>query len=465
MYYLAATIRISLLQDDGGYSLRGGPVDAVIAYGCITTEYCSGYGGNKNSIISGSNETLDDDEDNLLEVEDVAAYLRFNKEDDGGYSLRGGPVDALIAYAASPLNIADKHYTEAFLLIYPTFVTHEELINKLVYRLQYFYKENRQTMWTSCTSLLVRVLKNIKMGLSQEIDVKVIGLVYMMLSTKQLKFAQLLRDALITKLKQLIPDHTAMFTALPKMLTDGAKHMCLTTRLYGGFAKQMTLLDAGYFYKLDIYEMLCWAAEADEEKSPGLTKFTEHFNNVSQWTKTLILDRSLDKKGRERVMLYFISIMKSLRHINNFNSYLAILSAIESASISRLEWSEKVIKNLEEPRALIDNKGSFKAYRDAFGTATPPCIPYIGLYLQDLTFINMVGDKLEDDKSCINFNKRWKQYNTVDKIRLAQTKQYTIDPDHEILIFFRDFENHLPDSDLYKISLEIKPRGTATVTS
>ena len=97
--------------------------------------------------------------------------------------------------------------------------------------------------------------------------------------------------------------------------------MCLTTRLYGselyiiyvychrkhslfdfkpeGFAKQMTLLDAGYFYKLDvrydhywqltiffvlqIYEMLCWAAEADEEKSPGLTKFTEHFNNVSQW--------------------------------------------------------------------------------------------------------------------------------------------------------------------------------------
>ena len=37
------------------------------------------------------------------------------------------------------------------------------------------------------------------MGLSQEIDVKVIGLVYMMLSAKQLKFAQLLRDALITK--------------------------------------------------------------------------------------------------------------------------------------------------------------------------------------------------------------------------------------------------------------------------
>ena len=54
--------------------------------------------------------------------------------------------------------------------------------------------------------------------------------------------------------------------------------------------------------------------------------------------------------------------------------------------------------------------------------ALPYICHYSGLYLQDLTFINMVGDKLEDDKSCINFNKRWKQFNTVDKIRLAQTK-------------------------------------------
>lgn len=412
-----------------------------------------------------TDESLDEDEENLLEIEDVAAYLRFNKEDDGGYSLRGGPVDALISYAASPLNIADKHYTEAFLLIYPTFVTHQELINKLVHRLEYFYKENRQTMWTSCASLLVRVLKSVKTPLNQDVDIKVINLVYKMLSAKQLKFAQLLRDALIAKLKQLIPDNTAKFAPAPKIITVGAKKHSLFDFKPENLAKQMTLLDAEYFYKLDVYEMLSWAAEADEEKSPGLTKFTEHFNNVSQWTKTLMLDRSLDKKGRDRLMLYFISVMKSLRQHNNFNAYLAILSAIESAPISRLEWSERVTKNLEEPRALIDNKGSFKAYRDAFGAATPPCIPYIGLYLQDLTFINMVGDKLEDDKTCINFNKRWKQFNTVDKIRLAQTKQYTLEFDYEILAFFNDFEEHLSDADLYKISLEIKPKGGTSATT
>ncbi len=69
---------------------------------------------------------------------------------------------------------------------------------------------------------------------------------------------------------------------------------------------------------------------------------------------------------------------QSLRDsFNNFNSYLAVLSAIESASVTRLDWSDKILKALEEPRQLIDNRGSFKNYREAFAQAKPPCIPYM----------------------------------------------------------------------------------------
>ena len=35
---------------------------------------------------------------------------------------------------------------------------------------------------------------------------------------------------------------------------------------------------------------------------------------------------------------------KHLREMNNFNSYLAILSAFDAAAISRLEWSDEVDK-------------------------------------------------------------------------------------------------------------------------
>ncbi len=71
-------------------------------------------------------------------------------------------------------------------------------------------------------------------------------------------------------------------------------------------------------------------------------------------------------------------LLQCLRdNYNNFNSYLAVLSAIESASVTRLDWSDKVLKALEEPRQLIDNRGSFKNYRVAFAQAKPPCIPYM----------------------------------------------------------------------------------------
>ena len=37
----------------------------------------------------------------------------------------------------------------------------------------------------------------------------------------------------------------------------------------------------------------------------------------------------------------FIKVMKYLRKLNNFNSYLAILSALDSAPVRRLEWQKQ----------------------------------------------------------------------------------------------------------------------------
>ena len=41
-----------------------------------------------------------------------------------------------------------------------------------------------------------------------------------------------------------------------------------------------------------------------------------------------------------------------------------------------LQWLH-VLQALEEHRSLIDNRSSFKNYRDAFAAAKPPCIPYM----------------------------------------------------------------------------------------
>ena len=59
-------------------------------------------------------------------------------------------------------------------------------------------------------------------------------------------------------------------------------------------AEQMTLLDADLFQKIEIPEVLLFAKEQSEERSPNLNKFTEHFNNMSFWARSKILTLNYD---------------------------------------------------------------------------------------------------------------------------------------------------------------------------
>ena len=53
----------------------------------------------------------------------------------------------------------------------------------------------------------------------------------------------------------------------------------------------LLFLDSQLFLRLDSAELLLWVQEQSEEKSVNLTKFTEHFNNMSYWARTLILQQ------------------------------------------------------------------------------------------------------------------------------------------------------------------------------
>ncbi|XP_063794574.1 rap guanine nucleotide exchange factor 1-like [Pseudophryne corroboree] len=221
-------------------------------------------------------------------------------------------------------------------------------------------------------------------------------------------------------------------------------------------AEQLTLLNAELFYKIEIPEVLLWAKEQNEEKSPNLTQFTEHFNNMSYWVRSIIM---LQEKAqdRERLLLKFIKIMKHLRKLNNFNSYLAILSALDSAPIRRLEWQKQTSEGLAEYCTLMDSSSSFRAYRTAHSEVEPPCIPYLGLILQDLTFVHLGNPDHIDGK--VNFSKRWQQFNILDSMRRFQQAHYEIRRNDDIISFFNDFSDHLPEEALWELSLKIKPRN------
>jgi len=94
---------------------------------------------------------------------------------------------------------------------------------------------------------------------------------------------------------------------------------------------------------------------------PTLNAFTFFFIKCP-FSRTKILQQD-EARERERLVMKFIKIMKWLRKYNNFNSYLALLSALDSAPIRRLEWQKSITEGLKEYCALIDSSSSFRAYR------------------------------------------------------------------------------------------------------
>ncbi|XP_072287958.1 rap guanine nucleotide exchange factor 1 isoform X10 [Pyxicephalus adspersus] len=405
-------------------------------------------------------ESEEVDELSLVDHNEIMAKLTLKQEGDDGPDVRGGSGDILLVHATETDRKDLVLYCEAFLTTYRTFITPEELIQKLQYRYErfcHFQDTFKQRVSKNTFFVLVRVVDELCLvELTDEILKLLMELVFKLVCKGELSLARVLRKNILEKVdnKRMSHCNSAMrplaargVAARPGTLHDFHSHE---------IAEQLTLLDAELFYKIEIPEVLLWAKEQNEEKSPNLTQFTEHFNNMSYWVRSIIM---LQEKAqdRERLLLKFIKIMKHLRKLNNFNSYLAILSALDSAPIRRLEWQKQTSEGLAEYCTLIDSSSSFRAYRAALSEVEPPCIPYLGLILQDLTFVHLGNPDHIDGK--VNFSKRWQQFNILDSMRRFQQVHYEIRRNDEIISFFNDFSDHLAEEALWELSLKIKPRN------
>ncbi|XP_077161463.1 rap guanine nucleotide exchange factor 1 isoform X4 [Paroedura picta] len=400
------------------------------------------------------------DELSLVDHNEIMSRLTLKQEGDDGPDVRGGSGDILLVHATETDRKDLVLYCEAFLTTYRTFISPEELIKKLQYRYEKFCHcpdTFKKRVSKNTFFVLVRVVDELCLvELTEEILKLLMDLVFRLVCNGELSLARVLRKNILDKVDQkkilrytnsIKPLSARGVAARPGTLHDFHSHE---------IAEQLTLLDAELFYKIEIPEVLLWAKEQNEEKSPNLTQFTEHFNNMSYWVRSIVM---LQEKAqdRERLLLKFIKIMKHLRKLNNFNSYLAILSALDSAPIRRLEWQKQTSEGLAEYCTLIDSSSSFRAYRAALSEVEPPCIPYLGLILQDLTFVHLGNPDYIDGK--VNFSKRWQQFNILDSMRRFQQAHYEIKRNDDIISFFNDFSDHLAEEALWELSLKIKPRN------
>uniref|UniRef100_A0A8C7LS11 CRK SH3-binding GNRP n=1 Tax=Oncorhynchus mykiss TaxID=8022 RepID=A0A8C7LS11_ONCMY len=419
----------------------------------------SPYCRRQKSTDSVQSDEEEVDELSLIDHKEIMSRITLKQENDDGPDVRAGSGDILLVHATETDRKDLVLYCEVFLTTYRTFISPEDLIKKLHYRYPFLVATNtfKKRVSKNTFFVLVRLVDELCLvELTEDILKQLMDLVFRLVCNGELSLARVLRKNILDKVEQkkllrctnsLKPLAARGVSARPGTLHDFRSHE---------IADQLTLLDAELFYNIEIPEVLLWAKEQNEEKSPNLTQFTEHFNNMSYWVRSLIIQQ---EKGqdREKLLLKFIKIMKHLRKLNNFNSYLAILSALDSAPIRRLEWQKQTSEGLEEYCTLIDSSSSFRVYRAALADVEPPCIPYLGLILQDLTFVHLGNPDLIDGK--VNFSKRWQQFNILDSMRRFQQVHYELKRNDDIVCFFNDFSDHLAEEALWELSLKIKPRN------
>ena len=161
----------------------------------------------------------------------------------------------------------------------------------------------------------------------------------------------------------------------------------------------------------------------------------------------------------------FITIAQHLERMNNFNGVMEILAALQSSSVHRLKKSTQAVGNrhlkiLDELMKLTSRELNYKNLRSKVHGANPPLIPFPGVYLGDLVFLDTGNAMhLNGDKNMVNFQKFQKLASYILELQVYQQTPYNFTPVPEIQAFMKDVPI-LDEEAAYAMSLICEPRTT-----
>jgi hypothetical protein len=185
-------------------------------------------------------------------------------------------------------------------------------------------------------------------------------------------------------------------------------------------ARQLCLVEHRLWAAIRPHELVSgsWSKPNKEDLCPNVLAMVKASTDMTNYVAADILSYS-DLRQRVAVLSQWIMVAQHSRDCNNYNAVMEILAALSSSAVHRLRTTWELLPSEtweahDALRALTDSEGNWPCYRETIRAATPPCVPYLGLFLTDLTFISEGNPNLIPGSNLINFSK-WRTVAAVIK--------------------------------------------------
>eukprot|EP01120_Amphizonella_sp_Union-15-10_P009433 TRINITY_DN3567_c0_g1_i1.p1 TRINITY_DN3567_c0_g1~~TRINITY_DN3567_c0_g1_i1.p1 ORF type:complete len:436 (+),score=56.92 TRINITY_DN3567_c0_g1_i1:142-1308(+) len=146
--------------------------------------------------------------------------------------------------------------------------------------------------------------------------------------------------------------------------------------------------------KMEEFYHQVWSKEKKTLLAPNICKLIDHFNNITSWISVELLNAHYPKLQKKKIK-FLIDLADILYRSNNFNGVMEIVASLNTIDVLKLTdaWklvSSKCRSRLRDLEDVMSYKNNFRTYRSRLVNplGNGPVIPWIGLYLHDLTTID-----------------------------------------------------------------------------
>eukprot|EP00835_Amoeboradix_gromovi_P004456 NODE_348_length_10403_cov_0.608210.p1 type:complete len:1268 gc:universal NODE_348_length_10403_cov_0.608210:1396-5199(+) len=233
-------------------------------------------------------------------------------------------------------------------------------------------------------------------------------------------------------------------------------------------ARQIVLVEYSLFYKIRGRETInqVYADTAGKEINlyPNVHRMISFTNQITMWVCSSMVSIT-DMKTRILMMKFFMSIAIALREIQNFNALTAIVAGLTMGpvyrlkkTLNRLEKSYPKVKEAYlESVTIVSPKGQYANYRKHLKTLQKPILPFLGVFITDMTFVDLGNNNFLPENHFINFDKRRKFSHLIKELNQYQRVPFNFVPISFIQEYLFTVKPEQNENKLFEMSQQVEP--------